>query len=381
MGNYYLNFNKNGVATLPSNAFFNFVPAPHAFSVSFWANTPSSVSETSPIDVVKKLNITTSYVAGIRIQQTDTQFIFSTLYSFLFDPEAPVIKNTEVRVDIPEYDKWVLYTWVCDNNEIISLLEKVYVNGVLESSSTDDLGIISNSTAALIGNTSLECGLDDLRFYHKALSQSEIYDIYNYSVGKKITGDEDELFWGSNCDTGEGLTLYSDTSEVNGTLSSDSVWTEGGKFYDFPSVIPDVLLTPLETSSLKKTSLIHFETSQEGDECYLIIKDITYIIKNENGFLVFDYNGTQEHIFHEIEEEFTIDYSSYSLIVRFDYPGSFLFTVFITYPEAPTIEGSLKTYYQLVSGLLDLEPDTWYVNLNKKHALKIYSDFNPIEEV
>jgi hypothetical protein len=86
MGNYYLNFNKNGVATLPSNAFFNFVPAPHDFSVSFWANTPSSVSETSPIDVVKKLNITTYYVAGIRIQQTDTKFIFSTLYSFLFDP-------------------------------------------------------------------------------------------------------------------------------------------------------------------------------------------------------------------------------------------------------------------------------------------------------
>jgi hypothetical protein len=39
------------------------------------------------------------------------------------------------------------------------------------------------------------------------------------------------------------------------------------------------------------------------------------------------------------------------------------------------------TYYKAKSGDSELDEDTWYINTNKKHAFKIYSDFDPIEDV
>jgi hypothetical protein len=38
-------------------------------------------------------------------------------------------------------------------------------------------------------------------------------------------------------------------------------------------------------------------------------------------------------------------------------------------------------YYKAISGDSELEKDKWYVNYNKRHAFKIYSDYDPIEDV
>jgi hypothetical protein len=105
-------------------------------------------------------------------------------------------------------------------------------------------------------------GFDDIPFYNKVLSLSEIEAIYNNGEGTKITGTETGLSWGSNCDTGIGTTLVDVTENQNGTLSSDSIWAEGGK--PFVEEIP-----PEEEPS--QTNLSELYVSVENKITYSLI--------------------------------------------------------------------------------------------------------------
>ena len=40
-----------------------------------------------------------------------------------------------------------------------------------------------------------------------------------------------------------------------------------------------------------------------------------------------------------------------------------------------------RIYYEAAGGTSDLEEDKWYIDHGRKHAFKIYSDYDPIVEV
>ncbi len=135
--------------------------------------------------------------------------------------------------DVLNIGSWHNLVFVCDR---LANTLTAYVNGVAStpvdiSAVTGSLDNTNNVFWAGGGSFKLKGDYDSVALYKKALSPAEAAAIHNNSIGTKLTGDEDGLSWGSNCDDGTGSTLTDITGTVNGTLTgnvADNMWADGG---------------------------------------------------------------------------------------------------------------------------------------------------------
>ncbi len=89
--------------------------------------------------------------------------------------------------------KWYQFMVVYDGNLVSTERAKLYINGTLDRSATETSSSVPNYTSTLRfgelqGNSAGYMGgkIDDIRIYNRALSASEITQLYNQSAGDKI---------------------------------------------------------------------------------------------------------------------------------------------------------------------------------------------------
>jgi len=229
MSNNYLQFNGiDQYVIVPSNDAFNVGLGD--FSISFWIKSEGTAQyfifsrfATENSLVIENMGLGTD---KLRLRITGG---FPNWYDLSFSTITYNINDSE----------WHHITFVKSG---ISSGE-IYIDAGSVDSTLDVTGTvpsINNSNDAYIGASYIDPvvdhhfdgSLDDFRIYKgKALTQGEINAIYNAGIGTKITGTEDSISWGSNCDAGSGDTLFDAVGSVDGTLfnnTSDSMWFSGG---------------------------------------------------------------------------------------------------------------------------------------------------------
>ncbi|MCD6436415.1 MAG: LamG domain-containing protein [Clostridiales bacterium] len=375
MSNYYLNFTGSETITVPDDVSEPFTNS-SSWSISLWVKTTDTTSfnfllyyfdadewyhkdgwgirqdDSNLIlhlgrEGITQLDISTSS-CGVDINDGEWHHVVFVI--MFMGPGADATPYVDTKVGTPQ---------PCSTHS-----QTGYFNEVLRIGHGYDTGI---PTYYFNGS------LDDIRLYFnsKILFPSDISDIYNDGIGTKLTGSEYGLTWGSNCDTGTGTTLYDITETTNGTLSTADIWEEGG----VPLHKNTILLNPnMEITVSGDKEVIHFASDNSSDEAVVKIHGDSYIVRNSAGKLVFDFNGENEYTFQDIKDLSYFKYSSNVIGVIFDSFGSFIFSIF----TVNDIDGSTITYYKAFCGDSDLELNKWYLNYNKKHAFKIYSDFDAI---
>jgi len=106
------------------------------------------------------------------------------------------------------------------------------------------------------------------------------------------------------------------------------------------------------------------------------------------GKFVWEKNSSNAYIFQSEEgsegENITFTHPNGKLIkITWEGKGSHQFLVEIISGEttSTSLDAHPITYYKAKMGESELSEDQWYLNYNKKHAFKIYSDFDPIEDL
>ena len=112
---------------------------------------------------------------------------------------------------------------------------KVYIDGsaLTNQGFSAPTSLSTTSTNLLIGNTGnvvthWNGEIDEVSLWTKALSSSEVTDIYNSGVPTDLTGEAGLAHWwrmGDN-DGGTGTTVTDQVGSNNGTLSNDAVFVE-----------------------------------------------------------------------------------------------------------------------------------------------------------
>lgn len=109
---------------------------------------------------------------------------------------------------------------------------------------------------------------------------------------------------------------------------------------------------------------------------------------NSIGTLIWDRGGANEYTFQSIdgtEGEYITFVNSNGNTIKVTWEGKgshqFLVEVIAGDLTSTDLDAYPITYYKAKAGESDLDEDTWYINSSKKHAFKIYSDFDPIEDV
>lgn len=182
------------------------------FSISFWAKT----TDVHGAFIAKG---TTAYYAIVNEGA-------GILRVRLFDGTNTVnINSTHTPVD----SNFHFYCFTADRAGLGSF----YIdNNLPDTGDITSIGSIDHATTYLVIGAGLACSIDDIRLYkNKILSVAEKNYIYNEGRGRKLTGTEDGLSWGSNCDDATGNTLTDITNTVNGTLTGnvlDNMWKAGG---------------------------------------------------------------------------------------------------------------------------------------------------------
>ncbi|MCK4259887.1 MAG: LamG domain-containing protein [Halanaerobiales bacterium] len=221
MSNSYLNFNgTDQYVTVPDNDALDFGTGD--FSIAFWAKIEPGVGSDH---VFMKRNTGGSAFPSAHIEF----FLADELWFLIHDGTNLALSRTKINRN----GRWYHYVYSITHSGLSSL----HINGIQSDTfDAQSVGSLNNNGDMTIGcddgpDRFTNGSLDDFRFYKKALSKSEIDEIYNDGVGTKLTGSEDGLSWGGNCDEGTGDTLVDITGTINGSLSnnvSDNMWTTGG---------------------------------------------------------------------------------------------------------------------------------------------------------
>lgn len=215
MSNYYLSFTDYQYITVPDNDVLDFGTGD--FTISFWIY-PATITLTKYMMVKQSAN------TGFTISQLST----NKLRLSIIDGDVP---PSTITSDTLTMSAWNYVTFVVNR----ASTGNSYINLVAgtAASMASSLNSISNSEDMLIGKYGLGFfigSIDDIRLYKKALSLAEMTEIYKGGLGKKhstlSTGTA--ASWASNCDTGTGTTLTDAVGSIDGTLSSDTLWVEGG---------------------------------------------------------------------------------------------------------------------------------------------------------
>jgi hypothetical protein len=220
MANRYLSFDGvTGGVVVPNDAALNLGTGD--FSICFWGKFADQEGRQT---VVYKSN------GGVH-------------YTVYFDTNEIVliygnISATYVRLGVNyfSFTQWNHYAVTVDRDGSAYM----YINGVVSGTTTETApASLDNNAGLLIGQVGtdyLSGSLDDLRIYKKAISQSEVYAIYNGGAGTKYTaavaeGGKAAVAW--DMDEGTGTTITAtqiiDEPELVGTFSATGVtWEHGG---------------------------------------------------------------------------------------------------------------------------------------------------------
>lgn len=219
MANYYLDFDGNQYVTVSENTAWLF--REDDFTISLWVKTTDT---SNPIFLES-----TSYNIGWNIRILTNKARLTTIGT---SGTAVVSHNTEVNDGDWHHIAWSFTA----GGTCAYYFDGTSDGAAIDVSGTGDMNELGD---LLIGGTSPDNpsgvapdyvgSIDDIRIYKGlALSAAQILSIYNNGIGLKITGNESNLSWGSNCDTGSGLILADITETQNGVLSSEDIWVEGG---------------------------------------------------------------------------------------------------------------------------------------------------------
>ncbi|MCD6436060.1 MAG: LamG domain-containing protein [Clostridiales bacterium] len=224
MSNYYLNFTGSESVTVPNNSYITIATNDFTISVWIYINSTQTHNVSYFISTIPGIMGYNGYC--LKYQKDTNVLTFQIKYM------SPAPTYEEILIT-PPLNKWFHYTISIEFGEVM----KSYVNGKYNNNETDISTIsgIINETNLYIGSNNAMSGItgkmDDIRFYKDALELSDITDIYNLGIGTKLTGSEEGLTWGSNCDTGEGTTLDNVITlpeSQDGTLSTTAIWANGG---------------------------------------------------------------------------------------------------------------------------------------------------------
>lgn len=217
MSESYLRFNGSSQnVEIAHNAVFNF--GTDDFSISFW------IKPTADNGVVMEKVDADNDVFDIKI--VSCCFVFD-LYSVLPSYEwvfgsSPVIRNKWTHVAIK---KTAAYVFFYINGRPSTSTPSIQ-EGAPDFVNTESLFLNSRNLSNPLG-----CDMDRIAIYNKGLTDAEVFIEYNSGRGKALTGSEDGLIWGSNCDDATGDVLTDITGTVNGALAgnvADNMWVPGG---------------------------------------------------------------------------------------------------------------------------------------------------------
>jgi len=122
-------------------------------------------------------------------------------------------------------DTWYHIAGVYDGSEM-----KIYINGVLDASKSQNGSFNSNNLFNIANNSGryLNGKMDEVRVWSDARTQTEI----RQNMCNSLIGNEDNLELYYNFNVASGTTLYNVTgSGNNGTLTNDPSWVASNAFY------------------------------------------------------------------------------------------------------------------------------------------------------
>ena len=193
------------------------------FSISFWMN-PDSLSTAF-----------TRILGKASGASWENGYAFSTLnntFAFWINGQTNV-----AAASLPSTGVWHHIIGTYDHSKI-----KLYIDGIEVASTPYTQNIIDTSLDFRIGtifnggNTEFDGKLDEVRLYNRALSPSEVSDLYNYAPGPITYYDLNEA---------SGTTVYDKSgNNKNGTLQNSPSWIQGkiGGSLDFKASGQRVLI-------------------------------------------------------------------------------------------------------------------------------------------
>jgi hypothetical protein len=153
----------------------------YPFTESIWIKAPTVSGQYTAISYANIASNVIYYTLGVN-GNVPTQTIFSNLRSSAGD-ETSFSGSTQLAPG-----QWYMITLVMNS----ATDQKVYLNGVLDGSSSFSIPFVAGDNIAVgVTNRSSQFGfwpsaLDDARFYNRALSASEIKQLYNMSATQKM---------------------------------------------------------------------------------------------------------------------------------------------------------------------------------------------------
>jgi hypothetical protein len=215
MSNYYLDFDgSNDYVTVPHNSLFDIGTGD--FSYSIWVK-PDDLS--GNYILFSKLS-SIGYIGLI-----DSPKSSASLFCVSGVQSGSLTSNDNTLTA----GQW--------NHVVFSVSRtspKVYINGQDQTSRTDSKAVtntLSNSGDFIVGfvaaNPKFPGGIDDVRFYDRALTQAEAEYIYNSGDGSKGT-DATSPLMSLDFDEGTGTTTTDSIAGLVGTFTGSPAWTSGG---------------------------------------------------------------------------------------------------------------------------------------------------------
>ncbi|OGD78349.1 hypothetical protein A2368_03675 [Candidatus Collierbacteria bacterium RIFOXYB1_FULL_49_13] len=217
-----LNFTASATNCVTTSDSSVISPGSGNLTIEAWVNT--DVTDNNNRVVYQDYGNTVNNVAMIRLG-SDNKF-----QSLFRDSDGTSVNPTGTTT--PTINTWYHITGVRDGTTV-----KIYVNGVLEGSTTDaGLGTISTSDGNVPsigcnnkdGSSYWSGSIDDSKIYNYARTSGQIIEDMNagHPIGGSPVGSQ-LLYW--KLDEGHGTTANDTVRSNNGTISGAS-WNNAGKF-------------------------------------------------------------------------------------------------------------------------------------------------------
>jgi len=265
MANFYLHYDETsvGVSYVLSSAY---VIGTGSYSWSFWLNLEEATFTDYDV-IIKGAGEVNSFLVGLEFWVNGNKFEIA-LYGEK-DGDPIVASGSTVN----SYDSlrgWHHFAIVLkrDVSPFESVM-KLAIDGefvTLNNESIFDFaGVDIDNTGVLVpggyNGEGFIGGLDSFGVYSIALDASDISNIYNNGIGKKLTGLETGLTWGVNLDEGTGVSCADVKGGENLTImdgGSEITWQAGG----IPLAGPTTTQEPVTTSTLEPV------TTQEPEPAF-----------------------------------------------------------------------------------------------------------------
>src|SRR3989338_1194728 len=188
--------------TVPLTATLN----PSSITVAFWANVPSYIGSTN--NAIVELG---SSVNNFRVRDT------SGKWQLLTNGAVNTLSGTANSL---AYDQWIHWVFIANSSGL-----SIYKNGVLNASNaiayTAGANAIWNLGSSGFYNRQT---LDDIRIYNRALSASEVTELYNYTGGGTPPPSPTNQAPTVSAGNAQTITLPG-TATLSGTASDDGLPT------------------------------------------------------------------------------------------------------------------------------------------------------------